>query len=239
MEDEDLYAVLGVSPDASPHSLRKSYLQLLPTAHPDKGGDPERFSLIQHAYEILSDPSERAIYDERHNPHDSQFQPTWYGQSEPTTSYDRRPKERSFERSVVFSSDGRTKSVVHGQQWVRPSVQPSHGNNAFAVGQREDTEDLSCIIRDARQRCRHNGRGRAVGREVAELHLQRAKAHQKAGRMHHARFDAMEALRMEPEYEEATDLLREIEEKSMVEKEGVGAQGLAGWDDDIVGDVDF
>ena len=31
--------------------------------HPDKGGDPEQFKLISRAYEILSNPEKRAIYD--------------------------------------------------------------------------------------------------------------------------------------------------------------------------------
>lgn len=32
--------------------------------HPDKGGDPEKFKEIQHAYDILSDENKRRLYDE-------------------------------------------------------------------------------------------------------------------------------------------------------------------------------
>ena len=32
--------------------------------HPDKGGDPVIFKEIQKAYEVLSDPKKRKIYDE-------------------------------------------------------------------------------------------------------------------------------------------------------------------------------
>ena len=32
--------------------------------HPDKGGDPERFKIISKAYEILSDPHKREVYDQ-------------------------------------------------------------------------------------------------------------------------------------------------------------------------------
>lgn len=33
--------------------------------HPDKGGDPELFKEVTHAYEVLSDPEKRNIYDTR------------------------------------------------------------------------------------------------------------------------------------------------------------------------------
>jgi DnaJ family protein A protein 2 len=32
--------------------------------HPDKGGDPEKFKKISHAYEVLSDDQRRAMYDQ-------------------------------------------------------------------------------------------------------------------------------------------------------------------------------
>ena len=31
--------------------------------HPDKGGDPEKFKEVTAAYEVLSDPEKRQIYD--------------------------------------------------------------------------------------------------------------------------------------------------------------------------------
>ena len=32
--------------------------------HPDKGGDPDKFKRITHAYEVLSNPEKRQLYDE-------------------------------------------------------------------------------------------------------------------------------------------------------------------------------
>jgi len=62
----DLYAILGVSRDASPDEIRSAYRRLARELHPDVNGDPEaerRFKEITAAYETLSDPDRRARYD--------------------------------------------------------------------------------------------------------------------------------------------------------------------------------
>eukprot|EP00218_Dolichomastix_sp_CCMP3274_P010842 CAMPEP_0170133694 /NCGR_PEP_ID=MMETSP0033_2-20121228/1484_1 /TAXON_ID=195969 /ORGANISM="Dolichomastix tenuilepis, Strain CCMP3274" /LENGTH=362 /DNA_ID=CAMNT_0010369215 /DNA_START=30 /DNA_END=1115 /DNA_ORIENTATION=+ len=58
------YDLLGVSKDADASELKKSYRKLAMKNHPDKGGDPEKFKEITGAYEVLSDPEKRQIYDE-------------------------------------------------------------------------------------------------------------------------------------------------------------------------------
>jgi len=61
-----LYTILGVSKTASPAELKRSYRRLALRYHPDKSSDPQdaqRFRDIAHAYEILSDPKKRAVYD--------------------------------------------------------------------------------------------------------------------------------------------------------------------------------
>ncbi|GLC55887.1 hypothetical protein PLESTB_001040200 [Pleodorina starrii] len=62
--DEDLYGQLGVSRGATDTEIRRAYRNLLTRAHPDKGGDPERFRRIQAAYDVLSEPSKRKLYDQ-------------------------------------------------------------------------------------------------------------------------------------------------------------------------------
>jgi DnaJ homolog subfamily A member 2 len=59
-----LYENLGVERGADPQEIRKAYLKLSKTEHPDKGGDAERFKVIQNAYEVLSDERKRSIYDQ-------------------------------------------------------------------------------------------------------------------------------------------------------------------------------
>lgn len=48
---EQWWQVLGVSPDASSDQIRAAYRELARQAHPDAGGDHDRFVRIQAAYE--------------------------------------------------------------------------------------------------------------------------------------------------------------------------------------------
>lgn len=59
-----LYDILGVDKSQSCAEIKKAYFKLARTHHPDKGGDPERFKEISQASEILTDETQRRIYDE-------------------------------------------------------------------------------------------------------------------------------------------------------------------------------
>lgn len=62
------YEVLGIERDAEAPEIKTAYRKAALKWHPDKNiQDPDRaktiFQLIQQAYEVLSDPQERAWYD--------------------------------------------------------------------------------------------------------------------------------------------------------------------------------
>ena len=61
----DYYQVLGLERHASPEDIKKAYRKVALKWHPDKNLDnvaeaAEQFKLIQAAYDVLSDPQERA-----------------------------------------------------------------------------------------------------------------------------------------------------------------------------------
>lgn len=65
---QDYYAILGLSKDSSEKDIKSSYRQLSKKFHPDKNpGDDEahhKFIEIGEAYEVLSDPEKRKIFDQ-------------------------------------------------------------------------------------------------------------------------------------------------------------------------------
>lgn len=59
----DLYKQLGVEKSASTSEIKKAYMKLAKTVHPDKGGNEEEFKQINKAYNILIDEEKRQFYD--------------------------------------------------------------------------------------------------------------------------------------------------------------------------------
>ena len=67
----DPYELLGVPRDADDATIKKAYRKLARQYHPDVNPDAEaqdKFKEISHAYEILSDPQKRAVYDRGGDP---------------------------------------------------------------------------------------------------------------------------------------------------------------------------
>jgi molecular chaperone DnaJ len=67
MAYKDYYSILGVPRNATQEEIKRAYRRLALKYHPDRNpGDKEaeeKFKEISEAYEVLSDPEKRAIYD--------------------------------------------------------------------------------------------------------------------------------------------------------------------------------
>ena len=67
----DYYAALGVPRDATGEQIKRAFRKLAMQVHPDVTDDPkaeEKFKSVNEAYEVLSDPQKKAIYDRGGDP---------------------------------------------------------------------------------------------------------------------------------------------------------------------------
>src|SRR5579864_8713343 len=68
MAQQDYYQTLGVGREAAEDEIRKAYRKLARKHHPDLNpGDKaseDRFKKVQEAYDILSDPKKKQMYDQ-------------------------------------------------------------------------------------------------------------------------------------------------------------------------------
>lgn len=62
---QDHYAILGVEPKADSETIQRAYAKLAQRYHPKNSetGDPEMFEAVNMAYETLSDPELRGVFD--------------------------------------------------------------------------------------------------------------------------------------------------------------------------------
>ena len=64
MPSQEYYETLGVTNHSTQEEIRKAYRRLSLIHHPDKnGGNSDTFQKINEAYETLSDPQKRRLYD--------------------------------------------------------------------------------------------------------------------------------------------------------------------------------
>jgi curved DNA-binding protein len=116
MNYKDYYSILGVSKEATPDEIRKSYRKLALRYHPDKTkGDKaanEKFMEINEANQVLSDPEKRKKYDQfgndRKQYEESGGQPggfDWSKYASPEGAQEHRMSADEFE-SMFSAGDG-------------------------------------------------------------------------------------------------------------------------------------
>ena len=77
----DYYELLGVSRNASEKEIKTAFRKLAAQHHPDKGGDGKKFVEIKEAYETLTDPQKKQMYDQygTADPQQAGFQQQGFG----------------------------------------------------------------------------------------------------------------------------------------------------------------
>lgn len=192
-----LYQALGVLPDAGPADIKEAWRKRIIASHPDKGGDPECFHALQQAFSVLSDPNQRAIYDKQ-----------LFKTNDACSSLQEFCTKNNSK--AVRSSNGVT-VVVHGQ--TPPTQQASQHESIHHLTYLN--EDIACVTSEISKLLKEcNGcawdKQQHSMHKLAKLYVQRAKLHQIGGRMHHALFDAEEAVRLNSDWMEASNLVDQL-----------------------------
>lgn len=58
------YEILGIGKDTSLEDIKKAYKSRSKELHPDTGGNADSFAGLKKAFDILTDPAKRKLYDE-------------------------------------------------------------------------------------------------------------------------------------------------------------------------------
>jgi molecular chaperone DnaJ len=111
MGDRDYYIILGVSRTESPAGIQEAFRRLAKKYHPDLGGPEsiDTFREIARAYEILSDPEQRRMYDQTLSGAEM------FSRPEPLTQTARRA---TYQPEPLVPQP---MSILHDFQTIRPS----------------------------------------------------------------------------------------------------------------------
>ncbi|KAL4419854.1 hypothetical protein ABPG75_006952 [Micractinium tetrahymenae] len=214
------YALLGIERSASAADIRRAYRRELVTAHPDKGGPRERFEQLQAAFAVLSDPTERLIYDERLD-RELGASGAGCGSSGATAA-------AAGGAARVRRDTAGVTAVVHGQtqgsaeQPLQPLQPPQCRQQVTAC----DSQLAAATAAIQELQAGAGQPGSAAAATLAAAYLSRAELRCAAGQLHHALFDAEEALRLQPGLERTA----ELRGKLAAEVEAADACGTGGQD---------
>lgn len=97
------YEILGISAEATPDEIKKSFRNLALKYHPDKNRNSEdskqKFMKIVEAYEVLSNDQARKTYDNSNSLHKSGPTPRWTPPADFSTVYSYEEIKRRYRPS--------------------------------------------------------------------------------------------------------------------------------------------
>ena len=136
MSKRDYYEILGVAKTASADEIKQSYRKLAMKYHPDRNqGDPSaeaKFKEVQEAYDHLSDPDKKRIYDSVGHEKPQTHRRQWtHGSS---NSFDMEDFIREFTRGGGFAfNEGVNPQKTHQVQIVSINLRDAFVGRVIAI----------------------------------------------------------------------------------------------------------
>lgn len=220
------YEILAVPTDASLEEIKAAYHNLAREFHPDRFQSQEYgaalrtqvdklFSYINDAYTTLSDPTSRAVYDDKRVTKDSKLESTI--QARATTDREKENMAESLYRAgrAGLSEHNFEKAVDHLKEavYLRPDVARYH--HFLGVAQME-------IVRFRKAAEEHLQKAIELDSMNVDSHLALGKLYVKVNLPRRAEQQFQQVLQWMPSHPEATRLLEETS------REKPGEKGLLG-----------
>lgn len=130
---DDLYAVLGISHDATSGEISKAYRDLARKYHPDSTQEKDvqaaiaRFKEVVQAYEVLNDKFKKSEYDRKYKrpspkrPAKKEDRAEWLKKKDPNMGNIRVPEPPKFD---IW---GRPLTEAEKQQWIKDAMSDMFG----------------------------------------------------------------------------------------------------------------
>ncbi len=158
--NQSLYEILGITKDADVDTIRRAYRKMVQIYHPDKAEqtpeNTERFAQICKAYEVLSDPEKRALYDKPRRAR-TFYRSSWrppkganFSGAQPHATQEFTHKAKSSKASWRQPQNSlNLDDLFGGSDESPPNAGPQasqfggrYAQNQARAGQREDGEDI-------------------------------------------------------------------------------------------------
>lgn len=170
MSSINLYDILDVKETATTKEVKKAYRELVKKHHPDRGGDPEHFELISHAFNILKNEQERAKYDkemELSNKASKNFVDLKFGAKDYFEKMKQEPQITDEEKERMFTGE-------------MSKMDNKHGFNREEVDLKLDSKKANRLVDDL-----------MLSREQEEIEFQQEPIFNPNERMDPSKFNAL------------------------------------------------
>ena len=147
----DYYEILEISPNASLETIHRVYRILAQRFHPDnpQTGDADAFRGVTNAYQVLSDPEQRAAFDVHHR---AARKLTWtiFDKSNPTTGADAERRKRNGVLSLLYrkrAAQPDRPSMALRELRICSACPGSTWSSAFGTSRKANTSSVATAAR--------------------------------------------------------------------------------------------